>query len=376
MQRLTLRIVLGGLMLLGAAGADAQAVRGSTATLLQRASCGAELPADQVLLFGAIRAADLTPRAGIRVAALWTEAVITREGAQTLLRASVDTTAADGTYALCGLPRETRLIVRADAGDETDENDATERSGELSLDLGNEAAVERDLVVGPAAPSAVVTGRLVGEGGNPVRGEIEIPGNEAATVSTDASGAFRISGVPRRSTQLRIRAIGYVPFYVDVTPDGPLVELGDVEMPTRVQELNRVLIAEKFMPEQLKRFEERRASLNGIFLDSAYLARFAWRSANNVRMASPSVRGSSGRDGDVFRLRRGVDECFPIVFVNGVNAGRQGPAPGSRVPGGMPANEMTGLLQRAKRIEFYLAQYAPPEFADFEGCGAMVIWLD
>lgn len=333
--------------------------------LLQRGLCGTALAADQSLLLGTVRSRDGAPAGGLRVAAMWTEAVVTRDGAQTLLRASVDTTAADGTYALCGVPRETRVTVRAD-GD-------AERTGELSIEIANQGVIERDFVVAGPTPTATVTGRLQGSGGGVVTGSIEVPGDSAAAVTTDSAGAFRLSGVPRRSSQLLIRAIGYVPHYVDVTPDGPLVELGAVEMPARVQELSEVVIEESFASRERREFEERKRSLNGVFLDSAYLAQFAWRSANNLKMASPKIRGTSGPGGDVFRLRRGADECHPLVFLNGRYAGRQG-GPGLQA-GTMPPNEMRGLIQRATRIEFYQATFAPPEFADFEGCGAMVIWI-
>lgn len=364
-QRLALALVIAGAAT--APIAHAQTPGFPDPEVLQRGFCGVTLAADQSLLLGTVRSPDGTPVGGLRVAAIWTEAVVTRQGAQTLLRASIDTTAADGTYALCGVPRETRITVRAD-GD-------AERSGELSIAIGDEGVRERDLVVAGPTPTATITGRLQGAGGAAVTGSIEVPGDSNVAVTTDSTGFFRLSNVPRRSSQLRVRVIGYVPHYVDVTPDGPLVELGAVEMPERVQELSEVVIEETFTSRERREYEERKRSLNGIFVDSAYLAQFAWRSANNIKMASPAVRGTSGPGGDVFRLRRGADECYPLVFLNGRNAGRQGSAPGSRVGGSMPADEMRGLLQRATRIEFYLATYAPPEFADFEGCGAMVIWI-
>jgi hypothetical protein len=345
--------------------AHAQAPGFPDPELVQRGLCGATLAADQSLLLGTVRSPDGTPAGGLRVAAMWTEAVLSRQGSQTLLRASVDTTAPDGTYALCGLPRETRVTLRADG--------EVERSGELSVVIADQGVIERDLVVAGPTPTATVTGRLQGSSGSAVTGSIQVPGDSAAAVTTDSAGAFRLTGVPRRSSQLLIRAIGYVPHYVDVTPDGPLVDLGALEMPARVQELSEMVIEETFASRERREFEERKRSLNGVFLDSAYLAQFAWRSANNLKMASPKIRGTSGPGGDVFRLRRGADECFPLVFLNGRYAGRQG-GPGPQA-GGMPANEMRGLLQRATRIEFYQATFAPPEFADFEGCGAMVIWI-
>lgn len=349
----------------------AQAIRGPDAILLQRAACGAALPEEQGLIFGVVRGADLEPRAGIQVAALWNEVVVTRQRSETVLRATVDTTKSDGSYALCGVPFLTEVAVRAD-GD-------TEGSGQLLLDIGDAPAVERSLVVGARSPTATVLGRLVSLAGNPLRGSIEVLGDSLGPVSTDSSGVFRLDGIPRRTAQLRLRVIGYVPHVVGISPDGPLVDLGEVEMPRPVQELNRVLIEETFMTAERRGFEDRKKSGVGIFLDDAYFKRWAIPSANTIKLASTRIRGSSGPRGDILTLRylsgiTGNGSCYPLVFLDGANIGRQGPAPNSNFPGGVYPDQMRNLLQMAKRMEIYEASLAPAEYADFAGCGSIVIW--
>lgn len=138
-------------------------------------------------------------------------------------------------------------------------------------------------------------------------------------VSTDSSGVFRLDGIPRRTAQLRLRVIGYVPHVVGISPDGPLVDLGEVEMPRPVQELNRVLIEETFMTAERRGFEDRKKSGVGIFLDDAYFKRWAIPSANTIKLASTRIRGSSGPRGDILTLRylsgiAGNGSCYPLVF--------------------------------------------------------------
>lgn len=367
----TLRLLTGVSLCAAAAQADAQAISERDALLLQRAACGAELPENQGLLFGVLRGPDLAPRAGVLVAAIWTEAVLTTRVSETQLRATIDSTGADGSFALCGVPHLTQVTVRAEGVDE--------RTGELLIDIGIAEAFERHLVAGPATPTAAVLGRLVSPAGTPLRGTLDLPGDSVAPVITDSMGNFRVDGVPRRSSQLRVRVIGYLPREIDVAPDGPLVELGEVEMPQPVQELNRVLIEETFMSQDRRGFEDRRKAGVGLFLDDEYFRRWAIPSANTIKLASPRIRGSSGPRGDVLTLRSmsGFTRngtCFPVVFLDGTNIGRQGPAPNSNFPGGVFPDQMRQLLQLTKRMEIYEASLAPAEYADFAGCGSIVIW--
>ena len=37
-------------------------------------------------------------------------------------------------------------------------------------------------------------------------------------------------------------------------------------------------------------------------------------------------------------------------------------------------DEENSFLRMAKRVEFYTANNAPPQFNDFAGCGSVVIW--
>lgn len=343
----------------------AQALRGPDAALLQRAACGAALPDDQVLVFGVVRDGQQAPIAGIQVVALWTEAVISRNGSETLLRASVDTTTTDGTYALCGVPRDIRIALRA--------GEDPLRSGELMLEMGATSALERDLVASDGSTRTVVTGLVRTPAGNPAVGVVSLADGPEVTTRADSSGRFRLEGVPRRSSQLVLRSIGYSPLYLDVTPDGPLVDLGEVTLPFAVQMLSEVRISETAISRERSAFNERRMSLNGIFMDSTFLGRFAWRSANALSTAGNLIRGRSVPGGEYIRLRYGIDECWPLVFLDGRNIGRQVEASGR--PGSVAPSELGALLNEAMRIEVYAAPFAPPEFADFEGCGAFVIWL-
>jgi hypothetical protein len=365
MQRLLLFVSVALSPLVLDSTARAQATDVPNPGLLQQSLCGSRLTSDVSLVVGSVRDAAGETLAGIRVAALWTEAVVTRGGSQVLLRASIDTSATDGTFALCGVPRETRVLVRADG--------LNVQSGELSLLVGDVPVIERELVVAGPSPTSVVTGILRGANGTAISATIDLTGDSAST-TTDSSGIFRLRAVPRRSSQLRVRAIGYQPLFLDVTPDGPTVDLGAVVMSGRVEELREIRIEETRVSRERREFEERRSSHVGAFFDSDFLKRFPVVSANALGANSGLIRGRSGAASEQILLRRAAGECWPLVFLNGVRVGRQGNNGSSIVPPGVTGDLMAQLLREADRIEAYAAHFSPAEFADFEGCGAVAIW--
>ncbi len=61
-------------------------------------------------------------------------------------------------------------------------------------------------------------------------------------------------------------------------------------------------------------------------------------------------------------LWRGAGPCDPRFFVDGWDLG----------PLDVLDQEM--YLRHAKRIEVYRAAFAPAQFNDFAGCGAVVVW--
>ncbi len=64
-------------------------------------------------------------------------------------------------------------------------------------------------------------------------------------------------------------------------------------------------------------------------------------------------------------IRSGSGFCEPRFFHDGQDVGKLNQ---------QLITEQMDLLQRAKRIEIYSAAEAPPQFNDFDGCGAVVGW--
>ncbi len=345
------------------AGRPSREIRFATPSLrrFQVALCGAAFDDDRGILRGELRDATGLPRAGVFVGAVWSEAVLRRREIRSELIGTIDTTDANGMFSLCGVPRSTTFLVRA--------GDDTLGTGNLYVSLGDRPIVRRDVTVGPRRSTGRVSGRLVSGEGVGVRGAIiTVPGDTALTVRASEDGQFTLDGVPRRSTQLFVRAIGFTPQYVDVAPIDGEVDVDQVTLIPVAQELAEVRVTARAETAAALEFEQRRRSGTGIFIDEETIKRYPRLSATVLQNFSTRVR-SSGGSFPTTRLRAptgllsGGGSCQPRFFLDGVDWG-------------IPADgvEEADILSRAIRVEIHPAPFMPERFTDFNGCGVVLVW--
>jgi hypothetical protein len=343
--------------------------------VFQREYCGTELK-DAGIVRGTVVDARGVLRAGAHVAGVWDEAVLVHGDLTMETRASVDTTASDGTFSVCGVPLARQFVLRVVSGEE--------RAGDLIVEMGGDPVVRRDVRVGRGDETSVITGRVLSRR----RGQavaVELWGDSLRSVATDAEGRFRLTGVPRRSGQLYLRAVGQTPRIVTIDPITPTLDIGDVQLEDAAVALQPMTIRERRLTRERLAFDERSRGAVGVFFDSSYLASLPRVTAAALAQKSTVIRVGAARSaveaqGEVIMLRSSqmsglVSGCYPRVFLNGVMMQSQEPRP---MAGGMIAaitpDYMKELLRTAKRIEVYQAQFAPVEFADPDGCGSLVIW--
>lgn len=342
----------------------------------QREYCGTELEGTAIIR-GTVVDARGTLRAGAHVAGLWDEAVLVNGNLTMEARASIDTTASDGTFSVCGVPLTRQFVLRVVAGEE--------RAGDLVVELDGDAVARRDVRVGPGDETAVITGRVLSRRqGQTVA--VELWGDSLRSASTDADGRFRLAGVPRRSGQLYLRAVGQVPRIVTIDPIAPTLDIGDVQLEDAAVALQPMTIRERQLTRERLAFEERSRGAVGIFFDSAYLASMPRVTASALARQSTVIRVGPVRSaveasGEVVMLRglgmnNLVSGCYPRVYLNGTMMQSQQPRPmaGGAMIAAITPDYMKELLRTAKRIEVYQAQFAPAEFTDPDGCGSLVIW--
>ncbi len=341
------------------------AVRGSRAqtvvlatpsnATIQRAVCGDVLGDEQGLLIGEIRDSEGGPAEGTGIFARWTETIIQGTEVARGTMAASDTASAAGSYLLCGVPIESEFTLRALRADGA-------ASGEL-LVRTTSAIERRDVIVAPRGVTSRVVGRVLNATGAPIPGAVVlIVGDSTQSVRSDSSGRFVMTAMPRRSSQIIVRALGYTPLLRPLDPIDTQVDLEDVLLEDAPREMATVTVTGEPMTAAQAQFETRRERGLGVFVDEQELQRLGVVSAQSIATTNPRVTVQQTPRGPTLRMRRGSEFCRPQFFIDGSNFRD------------IEIDEENSFLRVAKRVEMYTANNAPSEFNDFAGCGSIVIW--
>ncbi|MBK8250353.1 MAG: carboxypeptidase regulatory-like domain-containing protein [Gemmatimonadetes bacterium] len=386
--------------------------------------CRADVTTDSTGLFlGRVRHVNgATAEGGLL--ATWTELRFTRQGLQRATPSQRALVAADGWFAMCGLPIRSPIAVRAWQGSDS--------TGYLELDIPPTGLLRRDLVVGrvTATVTTEVSSAIVDRGqglpptmrhdtvsmvrtargtgavrgtvstitGAPLAGaRIELWGTNLVTAAT-SDGAFALDSVPEGSQTLVVRGIGFVPYraVIDVLPPTPTRH--DVALAPFVAAMDTVRIVGQRSAEAWRTgYDQRRKRGLGEFIDEDELNRRDPKQVSDLFVQMPGVdilsSGAFGRK-VVMRGRAGGFFCIPAIFVDGVRffngQGRGGRSPLAAAPtvtGNSEAIDMMEYTGTAdlefvvnpndiKAVEVYPRDaQVPIEFDDpRDGCGSIVIW--
>lgn len=346
-----------------AGGRPAQlALATPSARTYQVAACGTVLAEDQGVLVGEVRGPDGVPLPGIGVSARWSETRIGVGQFERLQVASVDTSNVSGLYAICGVPTGSEISLRAIGADGLGSNEVV-----IAI---NERFQRRDIGVGPQEVVTRLIGRVLRPDGTPLPGAtVAVIGDSGQLTTTDSSGRFVLDSVPRRSTQVVARSLGFVPVLLNVEPYGTVSELEDVQLETAPQNLGTVVVEGQRVSPEAFEFEERRASGMGTYLTDRQLAALPIVTQNAVSAMIPrSEVVTSGMDRRIMFRKTTITggmintRCQPRFYVDGMNFGKLSP------------EEESMYISLAKRIEAYTAAFTPTRFYDPDGCGVIAIW--
>ena len=339
--------------------------------------CRHAAEASTAVLFGKVRAAeDGAPLAGAETLVRWFEVVIGRGGARQQERIARDSTGADGSYLLCGVPNDIALTLVA-----THKEQAT---GPLHLELDSAGVARRDLAVsrtdqaarilpdvapddtvpvGRAPGLASVNVRVRASSGAAVRNAIVGLRGFAVSAVTDDSGRAVLAGVPSGSQTVVVRAIGLSPRQQLVTLVPGAVARIDIRLDRFVVLLPAVAVVGQ-RPDPLTQDIQRRMRIGaGTLIAGEQLQDLALSPSGWARIAGVTVGGSA----DPVPLMRGAlgERCRAVIWVDGMRMAR---------PDGW---ELRGLLLNAKRVEVYnTGTRVPAEYMTMSEspCGAVLIW--
>ena len=288
---------------------------------------------------------------------------------------------ANGVYVLCGVPLDVPVFVRATLGDQasgpvevygnrravTFQNLAvslTDTTARLSVDSLIEA-MPLETRHRPQG-SASLVGRVVETGGRPIRGARVMLHVGGAAAESDASGTFRLTGLPAGSQAIDIRSIGFTPARRSVDLNSGSNEV-TLQLDRRATALPTVTVLGNARLERTGFFQRARQG-HGKFLTEEQINRMSGAMAMDVIWRAPGLIPryfrSQGRSlrGVVMR-RSGPGVCVPNLFIDGVT-----------FPGAW--DQLREFLHKAEivAVEVYTSTISMPMQFDRGGCGSVVVW--
>ena len=307
------------------------------------------------------------PAASSLIAVVWPVLTLDAHGVHRESRQLQARANDDGWFAICSLdPGEYQL--RAENGTRnTGFIDAVVQPHDiarLSLVLGADSAGR------PADTAAHGSARLAGtvttHDGRPLEGAQVVVDGSPVAATTDARGAFALTGVPDGSRMVEARALGYAPTRVAVAPsrDEPLSVA--IVMEKRVETLQTVTVfgKESRRMRDLTGFSQRSKRGFGRFLTRDQIGRTDVQSVCDLLRRVPGVNVSTDAGMGCGASIRGMGSpngCEPTVYLD-------------NTPFGGSVAEFTRSVspRDIMGIELYSTATEPAQFPG--ACGSIVVW--
>jgi hypothetical protein len=365
-----------------------------SARRLRAAICHTDAKKDSSgIVVGFVRnAADNLPIQGANVVGQWAELTLTKAGLTRTIPSLVATTAANGWFALCGVPSDGTIVLTA--------AHAADSSASIEVQVPAEGFVHRDIYVGAAraavvmdssvvraaagqdsttrADSTVTVPRLVRTGVGRLTGTVRRSPGDAplagAQVSiidgprarADDRGNWTIADAPLGTRMLEVRAVGYYPERrpVDVLAQTPPIQS---TLSTLESVLDTVRVtARTLYTRDRNGFQQRRRSGQGRYITPEDIARRHPLYLSDLLRTMPGIHLQSVDTFSRQLMMRGpVGYCAPSVYLDGMPMYA------------LDTGDLDVIVQPADitGIEVYSTMGAPPQFQRaFGGCGSIVIW--
>lgn len=350
----------------------------SAGTLIE-ARCGPPTPElPRGMYFGTVRTASGgPPSVPVRVRAQYNSNRVTERGLERVPNVRIATSTAEGTFAVCGVPPNGAITVRAAAG--------ADSSGFVELPVPGHGLLLRDLVIGPsrrvaaqgradavARVTSVLTGPATLRGvartqnGQPVNGaRITLWGTGVEVVS-NAAGQFQFANLPEGTYTAEARALGYQPHRAPADLLASREAVVDLVLTPLVTTIDTLRVrANRAVP--LEEFERRRKLGFGHFVTEEEITKKAPTYMGDIFRGLPGVvtmPGQFGRDRVLIRGTGMTGDCAPAIFLNGLYV---------NIEDGDLDNIINPKDVRA--IELYARTSSIPlQFQTRNGCGSAVIW--
>ncbi len=280
------------------------------------ALCGPNAEASRsALLLGHVRAAaseQFLAKASVTVT--WAEWRSGSGVVQQDIHSAVVETLENGWYAVCRLPSDVSLHVRAAHG--------ADSSGFVQFVPGDSVR-HLSLFVGELGRVALLSGTARDSTGKPVPNAAVTVLESGREARSNSLGVFVLDSLPAGTHMLEVMALGFVPvtMIVHLAPERRVV--ADVVLSRRPTELAPVTVIAQYN-RNLAMFERHRTrSVGGHFLTAEEIARQPETSVGGLVRGLPGVTVRYiPREGYQVRMRRaatdfmrGIEECTPTIYM-------------------------------------------------------------
>jgi hypothetical protein len=306
------------------------------------------------------------PVAGAEVSIAWTEFEVSKEfGLRRTPRLVRDTTDAAGAYTICGLPSSLQASLQARRG--------TTVSGEIPIALGDRPVelTARTILLSSAdsaakSGNAVVSGRVVLEGGSVGAGSrVELVGSDAV-VLTDEKGEFTMRNLPSGSRVLLARHLGYGAETAPVDLSSHKEQRVTITLPKFVAVMDPVLVTARRVAALDKvGFNDRNKSGQGYYIGPDRIARMHATEVTDILRTVPGLRVSYGPNGETVSSSRALSGSCVQYYLDDMQFTELEPGDINHfVTGG-----------EVVAVEVYQPPNAPPQFTrGGGGCTTIVLW--
>ncbi len=329
----------------------------------------------QSILVGSIH--DATSGAPVSTATItlsWVELSVENKRVQRLRHVVPARSAADGSYAFCGLPADVSVSLQA--------VDSNRISGVLEIQIPAKRLVRRDLNIwdySAAQPRdastrwpATLVGLITDSHGQPIPGaQIELAGDSAGTRS-DEKGKFRLGNLPAGTWDVVAQRVGFLPSRSSVDLHPGTVTTTAIALRTATNILDTVRVV-AHAPDPLELAAKARQYPGASFFSREKIDSMHPDHVTDILRQAPGVQlvyPDSGGPPLVQMLRTrfsslGHDGLCPIeYYVDGVRFEMDNSPDINLQPGDIEAIE---VYDGASKI--------PPQYSSGEAsCGVIVIW--
>jgi len=311
----------------------------------------------------------LQPVSGADVSIAWTQIEVSKEvGVRRTPRLIRDSTKADGSFRICGLPNSMQASLQARKG-KSMTSEVPIKLGDQESELFARILLLSSVDSGTKTGNAVVSGRVVLEGAESNAGSrVEVVGTDIVAL-TNERGEFTLRNLPSGSQVLLARHLGFGAETVPVDLSSREPKQVTMKLPKFVAVIDPVVVTAKRQASLDKvGFSQRKKAGQGFYLGPDQIQAMHPNMLTDILRSVPSLKVSYGPQGEEVSSSRGVGLSGAGCVQYYVDDMPWTSAMPGDINNFVNGSEVVG-------VEVYNGPGTPPQYARaLQDCTTIVIW--